>query len=202
MSVRYSIAPAQEQHLHALAGIERAAAQLLRAFAPSSVLAETTDDESFRRAVANGNLWVALDHETPVGFALVEMLSESSPHLSEIDVHPAYGRRGLGTALVRAVCEWAADSGYPEVTLTTFRAVPWNMPFYSRLGFEEMPTDTVSPQVNAVVRDETARGLDPRTRVVMSYRTHAPSNGKGGGRPDGAKNTYTDPVRDAATGVP
>jgi len=32
---------------------------------------------------------------TPVGFALVEMLAADLPHLEEIDVTPAHGRRGL-----------------------------------------------------------------------------------------------------------
>ena len=68
------------------------------------------------------------------------------------------------------MCEWVSRSGYPEITLTTFRALPWNMPFYARLGFEEMPTNRLRPELAAVVRDETARGLDPKRRVVMKYR--------------------------------
>ena len=52
----------------------------------------------------------------------------------------------LGTAagawehkLVLQVCDWAAGNGYASVTLTTFRDVPWNMPFYERLGFRVIP---------------------------------------------------------------
>ena len=63
------------------------------------------------------------------------MLADDLPHLEEIDVHPPHERRGQGPALVRAVCEWAADSGYAMLPLTTFRAVLWNYPFYTRLGF-------------------------------------------------------------------
>jgi hypothetical protein len=37
------------------------------------------------------------------------------------------------------------------------------------LGFEEVPTADLGPQLQAVVDDETARGLDPETRVVMRY---------------------------------
>src|SRR6185503_9462415 len=80
-----------------------------------------------RKAQADGRLCVALDGDRPVGFAHVEMLAEDLPHLEELDVHPDHGRRGIGAALVRTVCEWVARSGYSEVTLTTFRAVPWNM---------------------------------------------------------------------------
>src|SRR6185503_20500507 len=97
----------------------------------------------------------------PVGFALVEMLSDGLPHLDEVDVHPCHGRRGVGTELVRTVCEWVARRGLSGLTLTTFRAVPWNMPFYARLGFEEVTPAAWRPEVEAVVRDEAARGLDP-----------------------------------------
>lgn len=171
----YSIAAARSQDLRALAAIERAAAALLAGHAPASVLSETTSESDFRHALLEGRLWVARAGDMPVGFALVEMLADDLPHLEEIDVHPEHGRRGIGAALVRTVCEWAARSGHAEITLTTFRAVAWNMPFYARLGFEEIPADQVRPALAAVVADETARGLDPRHRVIMRYRTRSSS---------------------------
>jgi predicted N-acetyltransferase YhbS len=92
-------------------------------------------------------------------------------------VHPDHGRRGLGTQLVMAVCEWAARQGYESVTLTTFRSVAFNRPFYESLGFAVIPDIMVSPALRAIVSDETRRGLDPSNRVVMrrSCRISAPS---------------------------
>jgi GNAT superfamily N-acetyltransferase len=148
-----------------------AAAALLLGHAPESVLNETTAERDLREAQSQGRLWVALAGDAPVGFAHVEVFSTRAAHLEEIDVHPAHGRRGLGTRLVAAVCEWAARSGYRELTLTTFRDVPWNMPFYARLGFQEVPTEELSSELMAVVRDETRRGLDPARRVVMRRQT-------------------------------
>ena len=129
-----------------------------------------------------GHLWVALAGGTPVGFALVKMLADDLPHLEEVDVEPSHGRRGLGTALVRAVCEWAAASSFPMLTLTTFRAVPWNLPFYARLGFAEIPRERLCPELAAVVSAEAARGLAPETRAVMAYRCTA-ARGAGQRRP-------------------
>ena len=166
----YSITTARPADVGSLAAIELAAAKLLIGHAPESVLNEATDESTFRDAQAAGELWVALADDIPVGFALVKMLAPELPHLEEIDVHPTHGKRGLGTALVHAVCDWATRSGYREVTLTTLRDVPWNMPFYSRLGFEEIRTSDLRPELVAVVREETARGLDPEARVVMRYR--------------------------------
>ncbi len=107
-------------------------------------------------------------------FALVQMLADDLPHLEEIDVEPIHGRRGLGTARVRTVCEWATVSGYSMLTLTTFWSVRWNYPFYARLGFLEIPRETLRPELVALVSDEADRGLDPDTRVVMGYRCGTP----------------------------
>lgn len=170
MDPRYMIAPARAQDVPELAAIERAAAALLRDHAPPSVLDETTAESDFRAAQVEGRLWVALLGDAPVGFALVEMLAGDLPHLEEIDVDPRHGQRGLGAALMRTVCQWVVRCGYSEITLTTFRSVPWNMPFYARLGFEAVSLDALRPELVAVVRDETARGLDPTHRVVMRWQ--------------------------------
>jgi GNAT superfamily N-acetyltransferase len=165
----YAIAPARPEHLTVLREIELAAAQLLRGHAPESVLNETTDDRAFADAAGQGRLWVALAGGAPVGFALVKMLAHDLPHLDEVDVEPSHGRRGLGGALVRTACEWATAGGFSMLTLTTFRAVPWNLPFYARLGFVEIPSDMLRPELAALVADEAARGLAPGTRAVMAY---------------------------------
>lgn len=170
MPAGYAIAPARAEDLPALPAIERAAARLLQGHAPESVLEETTDDRTLADAARHGRLWVARIGGAAVGFALVEMLADDLPHLDEVDVDPAHGRRGVGTALVRSVCEWVAASGYSSVTLTTFRAVAWNLPFYARLGFVEIPRDRLRPELAAVVANEAARGLAPETRAVMEYR--------------------------------
>ncbi len=114
-----------------------------------------------------GLLWVALANDFPVGFAQVKILEPMVAHLDEIDVDPQHGRRGLGGRLVRAVCEAAVDRGYHSVTLATFRDVPFNMPFYARLGFDVTPPGALSAALRSVIADEARRGLDTTRRVVM-----------------------------------
>jgi GNAT superfamily N-acetyltransferase len=164
---RYRIDAARPGDITALAAIEIAAAELLRGHAPDAVLNETTDESELRDAQEAGLLWIALSNDEPVAFALVDMVTENWPHLDEMDVHPQHGRRGIGTALLGHVCEWASACGYSEITLTTFRDVPWNMPFYARCGFVEIQADAVRPELAAIIADEAARGLDPRRRVAM-----------------------------------
>ncbi|HEX5217704.1 MAG TPA: GNAT family N-acetyltransferase [Vicinamibacterales bacterium] len=163
----YSIALARPQDLPQLAAIELAAAQLLAAHAPASVLLETSNLDDLREAQARGRLWVALAGDEPVGFAHVKVLEPGVAHLEELDVHPAHGRRGLGSALVRAVCAWASREGFESVTLTTFRDVPFNQPFYAGLGFTDVATADLTPVFREGMQDEARRGLDPARRVVM-----------------------------------
>jgi GNAT superfamily N-acetyltransferase len=158
---------ARPRDLEFLPAIELAAARLLAGHAPESVLTDTTSRSVLEQAQRDGHLWVARAGDRPVGFAHVAVLEPDTAHLEEIDVLPAHGRRGLGTKLVKQVCAWAAANRYAAVSLTTFRDVPWNMPFYARLGFTVVPAALLTPALRAIVDDETRRGLDPNRRVVM-----------------------------------
>jgi GNAT superfamily N-acetyltransferase len=168
--LQYTIDFARPRDLAALPGIELRAARLLEGVVPPAILAESTSLEDFEAAQAAGRLWVALADDEPVGFAIVEFLDDGLPHLEEIDVDPPHGRRGLGARLVRAVCDWTHEHGYPEVSLTTYRAVAWNMPFYARMGFEVVPEAEQRSALRNVVRYEAARGLEPAERCVMRWR--------------------------------
>jgi GNAT superfamily N-acetyltransferase len=165
----YVIEQARPRDLIHLAEIELAAARLLADYAPESVLVETTPLRVLMAAQADGRLWVALQKDVPVGFAHVEMLESDAPHLEELDVHPAHSRRGLGRRLVIEVCRWAGVRKYTTLTLATFRDVPWNMPFYARLGFEEIAATDLTPALLAFRHDEMQRGLDRDRRALMRY---------------------------------
>jgi len=162
----YQIILARPQDLSRLSAIELAAAALLSGHAPAAVLTETTSELELKQAQLEARLWVALHNDQPVGFAQAEILGHQA-HLKEIDVHPTHGQRGIGTRLVLSVCEWAAHSGYAEITLTTFRDVRWNMPFYARLGFTVIRENELSESLLHIMANEAQRGLDPSRRVAM-----------------------------------
>ncbi len=70
----------------------------------------------------------------PIGFILTEPLDDAL-FIVEVAVHQDWQHQGIGRMLLKQVIEGAQQMGYPAVTLTTFREVPWNAPFYTRLGF-------------------------------------------------------------------
>ena len=83
------------------------------------------------------------------------------PHggvLEQLAVHPDHARRGLGTALVQAAREEARWAGHDRLSLTTYRDVAFNEPFYRRLGFAEVARP--APWQRRLVDDERERGLE------------------------------------------
>jgi len=170
MDSRYRIVAARPHDVGAIAAIELAAARLLAGHMPDAALGEVTDEHELRTAQGQRRLWVALFRDRPVGFAHVKLLEPGAAHLAELDVHPEHGRRGVGRRLVEQVCRWAERQGCLAVTLTTFRDVAWNMPFYARVGFEEVPRAECTPALSSVLQDEARRGLDPMRRVAMKWR--------------------------------
>jgi tRNA(Met) C34 N-acetyltransferase TmcA len=86
-------------------------------------------------------------------------------HVEQVSVHPTHARQGIGRQLLDQVETWARDRNLPALTLTTFRNVPWNAPYYENLGFEELTTP--GPGLAEIVRHETERGLAPNSRVCL-----------------------------------
>lgn len=168
----YTIRLSTSAELERVRKIEREAFKLFAGWESALGLDEAHPPESssidtLRDANADGRLWVAADAEGhPVGFALVREIGLYA-HVEEIDVLPAHGRQGLGAALVEAVCEWAHTRGFDAVTVSTFRDVPWNAPFYARRGFLWVPSEDLPSELLEVVELERRKGLRVDLRVIM-----------------------------------
>jgi GNAT superfamily N-acetyltransferase len=114
-----------------------------------------------------GALLVAVGpDDAPVGYARIELV-DGHAHLEQLSVDPAAGRQGIGGQLLDAVATWAAARGDREVTLTTFRDVTFNAPYYEARGYVVVPVAERPPELAALVDLEAAHGLDPAQRVTM-----------------------------------
>ncbi len=164
----YSITVADGEEVPALVAVDLAASQL---FAPTGLIAEAdllehVPETVFRDAIDMGHLFVAREHHgAPVGFALTSV-RDGTLYLDQISVHPDHGRRGVGAALVTRVIADAKDRGFRAVTLSTFRDLPWNGPFYRKLGFREVPAGKLEPWMLELQAIQ-AESLDVTKRCFM-----------------------------------
>ncbi len=171
----YQIRTAISSDLDSLPQIEQEAARQLGDFpaklARSTACFDTVNSiETFREGMELGRLWVAVDADNrPVGFALA-MEIDGNAHLEEIDVRPSLQKRGIGRALVQTVYQWAKENRYSTLTLSTFSPVPWNRPFYERLGFETLPESGLTPGYHRIREHERTSGLNTALRVIMRRR--------------------------------
>ena len=142
--------------------IERSAGEMFRAVGMAAI----ADDEPFSDAELDeyrraGRAWVAAGEDDVAMGYLVADLVDGNLHIEQVSVDPRHARRGVGRLLI----DHAAALGWPALTLTTFADVPWNAPYYRRLGF--VVVDDPEPELEAVRKREAAHGLDRWPRVCM-----------------------------------
>jgi GNAT superfamily N-acetyltransferase/catechol 2,3-dioxygenase-like lactoylglutathione lyase family enzyme len=124
--------------------------------------------EELRRLIGLRQVWVAFEaDDVPVGMVIASV-RDGSAHIDEMDVLPAHGGRGLGTLMLDQACAWAQAQGYSAVTLSTFRDVPWNGPFYTKNGFRALPSSEWTSTMRAIREKEAEHGrLRVEARVFM-----------------------------------
>jgi GNAT superfamily N-acetyltransferase len=169
---------AEPEDVALLPSVERRAVRLFENWLTETgltleILDQVSSVDELEDALARGQLWVAVSvRDGPVGFAQVVILDQTA-HLDELDVVPEYGRSGIGSRLLQTVCDWARKAGYEKVTLSTFKHVPWNAPFYERRGFVAVDSESLPPQHIELVTAEGVRGLRTDRRVIMEFSTRA-----------------------------
>jgi GNAT superfamily N-acetyltransferase len=171
-----SIRLARPNDLDALASIERSAASLFREVG-LGWLADggTMDPAVLSMLCEHGTLWVAVDNgDKPVGFLAGQEL-DGYFHIAEVSVAPSHQRQGIGAKLVGAAVEHARSAGFEAITLTTYRDLAWNGPFYARLGFVEVNSAEAAPGQLAKLREEAEAGHDPARRCLMALRLDQPA---------------------------
>ncbi|MER6234639.1 GNAT family N-acetyltransferase [Streptomyces clavifer] len=163
------IRPAHRAELPLLQDIERAAGEPFRALGMRSVADDDPPSlgllEVCRR---DGRCWVAADGGTdlPVGYLIAERV-DGAAHIEQVSVAPAAARRGVGRALIGRAAAWAEEHGMTALTLTTFAEVPWNAPYYARLGFRTLAADELGEGLRSIREQEAEHGLNRWPRVCM-----------------------------------
>lgn len=107
--------------------------------------------------------------DQPIGFAGGQNIAGNF-HLVELSVAQEFQGKGVGRALLSAVFDQVRREGYQALTLTTFRHLPWNGPWYARLGFVEVGAAEMGREYEEIIEHEARNGLDVKQRCVMALR--------------------------------
>ena len=166
------------------------------------------DRDRRRRTAHGGNLWSASGaQETPgwpkprgrrsrvpparrpVAYLLGEPVDDAE-HIEQVSVHPRRGppahRPGPDRAHRRP-----RTRGADGLTLTTFADVPWNAPYYARIGFRVLGEAELTPGLRKIRAHEAELGLDRWPRVAMPAATRpVRARARAAGPPSGTTHPY------------
>lgn len=180
------IRPAAPGELPALQDLERAAGAPFRDVGMPDIAEDEPPAldllERYRRA---GRCWVAADEadadavgddgggegggeggDRLLGYLIAEPV-DGALHVEQVSVHPGAARRGVGRALLSHAARHAREEGLAALTLTTFAGVPWNAPYYARLGFRTLAGPGLTPGLRRIRAEEAGHGLARWPRVCM-----------------------------------
>ena len=155
---------ARPDEIETIRDLERASAQRFIGLMDALAADEPSPASVLAARIAQGGLIVAVDGDLVVGFVMFRTV-EARAYVEQLDVLPTFGGRRIGAALLDAVAERARPAGLAGLSLSTFRDVLWNAPYYRRLGFVDVAA--LAPGMREIREEHLARGLDEDARVFM-----------------------------------
>ncbi|MEO9904447.1 GNAT family N-acetyltransferase [Nisaea sp.] len=158
---------ARPDEIEIVRDIQRAAGRMFLETPYPEAAGDPVDDaETLAAAQDNWWLWVAVDaDDRPVGVAHLKILGDGL-HLRELDVHPDHAGARRGAAILDAVERFFAGRGIPNISLTTFIDVPWNAPYYERIGFSIVAPNEMDEPLRLAWQSEVAN-FPSEKRVAM-----------------------------------
>lgn len=169
--MQYGVRFARPDELDALPAIEIAADVRFGATPYAALVAAypTTEIADFADAQDRWGLWVAIGgDDRPVGFAHSKPVGRGTVYVAQLSVHPDHAGHRLAARLLDRVVAFHGPRGVQRLTLTTFRDIPWNAPYYERLGFREVPDLGAEVFLGRQIAEQVRAGFPRATRVAMA----------------------------------
>jgi GNAT superfamily N-acetyltransferase len=166
---KFFLRPASAVDIAAMRAIERRAGELFRTIGYDFCADGPNREPDEHERVMRTGLTLIAETDEPVAFAMFEPM-DGEVHLVEIDVAPDHQRQGIARRLIEAGEDWARRKAFDAMTLTTYRDVAWNAPFYRRLGFVEFEPGPERPGLLDTIEKEAAWGFALRPRIAMRKR--------------------------------
>jgi len=166
------IRPARSADAGHFPDVERDSAQVFRAAPGLEWIAgdDVMAAEAHAAFIVAGTAWAAVAPEGGLcGFLSAEDTG-AEMHIWQLSVAHARQGQGIGKRLIAAAEAEARRRGLHGLTLTTFRDVAWNAPFYARLGFAALAEADLDGRLAALLEREARLGLPVERRCAMRKR--------------------------------
>ena len=161
------IRPGAAADLQRLVDVEIEAGQVFRTIGMPEVATGVPQISDLREAVEADRLWVTEVGSEVAGYISAEVL-DGKAHVAQVSVAPAFAGRALGRAMIELLEDWGRAAGRPATTLTTFRDVPWNGPYYLRLGYRVLRQADIGPELaRTMALEASLPGIEASMRCAM-----------------------------------
>ncbi|KAK3701865.1 hypothetical protein LTR37_015176 [Vermiconidia calcicola] len=139
-------------------------------FSGIPALADLGRDEeepaTVRKWLSLGRIYLAeVEEGQALGFIAAYPMDDIV-YIAEISTHGSSQGRGVGSALLNTVFQWARDRAAHDgvsmarVSLTTYADVIWNGPWYRKRGFKEVDAASIGPRhVEKMTKDKQERNM-------------------------------------------
>lgn len=167
----FLIRQAEKSDAKNLLAIECSAAQIFRGHTKFGWIADgdVQTEQEYLGYIQQRMAWVAVDNDDqPIGFINTQKLGNSL-HIAEVSVAQSWQGKGVGRALILHVIDYALQKSFDNITLTTFRDIPWNAPYYQRLGFSIIESSDLSCTLKSILQQEVDTGFAIEDRCAMIY---------------------------------
>ena len=164
----YTIERARDGRARELRAIERAGGVRFEAVGmPEVAKGEPTPATILDDRARNGRLYLALSDTAALAGFLYWSPKDGMAYIEEISVHPDHAGHRLAACLIDRMAD-DLRGNFTLLSLSTFRDVAWNAPYYAKLGFAELALDNAGPEHLDSWRDQAKTGLDMSRRLFMT----------------------------------
>ncbi|MBP6122658.1 MULTISPECIES: GNAT family N-acetyltransferase [Providencia] len=165
----YVIRLANVSDARLLPDIEKSAAQIFLGHEKFSWIAQgnVQTEQDHLNFIQRKMEWVAVNgSDEPIGFINVEKQANSL-HICELSVCQQWQGQGIGKQLVNHIIDLALAQKIPAISLTTFCDIPWNAPYYQRLGFHIIKHENLTNELKSILQHEMDAGFQVDERCAM-----------------------------------
>ena len=164
MNIRLSV----KNDLNQLAAVELSAAKKFIEYLGDNAEQgqETLGAEILIKSHDTHNLWIAEAKNKVIGF-LCALPIPNGLHIEEISVCSNHQGGGIGKDLIHTIIKEAITRGHAFISLTTDKEIPWNRPFYERLGFVICEETKCTGTLNDFLMKDKSHSKTPENRIAM-----------------------------------